>query len=349
MSWDAVLGHELPKRMFQAHLASGQVPGAYLLAGPEGIGKRTLALELAKAMACTGGDATPCDRCSVCLQVSKGAHPDVHVLSPGGASAQIKIDDVRHLIGRLMLRPFNAANQVAILDGAERLTEEAANSLLKILEEPGARARFILITAQVAHCLPTVRSRCQLIRCAPLPHALVARLLVERHGSTPARAAQVAREAGGSVSAALALLQRWDARQALRGRFAQEPRAWLASPLPETREEVAALVDGMLVWLRDVAAVASGSTMTAHPEHADVLRRQAAGVDVDRCVAAAMELVALRQSLEQFVSPRLVANLAREQWLSLTDVKREAYLVKTTDNIMTKTAEKIRSFRDLEV
>ena len=320
MSWDAIAGHELSKRMLQAHLASKQVPGAYLLAGPEGIGKRLLALELAKALACSGGAPTPCDRCQVCLQAAKGTHPDVHVLSPTGASAQIKIDDVRHLIGRLMLRPFNAACQVAILDGAERLTEEAANSLLKILEEPGARAHFILITSQPAHCLPTVRSRCQLIRCAPLPRELVSRLLVERHGCDPARAAQVARDSGGSVSASLALLQRWDVRAALWARFVQEPRAWLSSPMPETREEVGALVDGMLVWLRDVAAAASGSSAMAHPEHADALRRQAAGVDVDRCVAAAMGMVELRQSLEQFVSPRLVASLARETWLSLMSV-----------------------------
>ena len=323
MSWDSVFGHERPKRMLQAHLAAGRVPGAYLLAGPEGIGKRKLALEMAKALNCASAEARPCDRCPTCAQMTKGVHPDLHVITPSGASEQIKIDDVRHLIGRLALRPFSAAMQVAILDGADRLTEEAANSLLKVLEEPSARVRFLLITAQPARCLPTVLSRCQLIRFAPLPHEVVQRLLIEPHGCEPSLAAQVARLGRGSVSAALALLERWSAYQASLARFAQEPRAWLASPLPETREEVAAFVDGMLVWLRDVAAVASGSSAMAHPEHADVLRRQAAGVDVDRCVATAFQMLELRRSLEQFVSPRLVASLARETWLDL--MEREAY------------------------
>ena len=321
MAWDSVLGHEVPKRMLQAHLAAGRVPGAYLLAGPEGIGKRALALEMAKALNCTGTEARPCDRCLTCLQMTKGVHPDLHVISPSGASDQIKIDDVRHLIGRLALRPFSATVQVAILDGADRLTEEAANSLLKILEEPAARARFLLITAQPARCLPTVLSRCRLIRCAPLPREVVQCLLIERHGCEPGLAARVARLGRGSVSVALALVERWSAYQASLARFAQEPRAWASSPLPETRQEVAELLDGMMAWLRDLAVTAAADpSQVAHEAHTDALRRQARGVDVDRCVEAAFQMLELRQSLEQFVSPRLVANLARERWLSLMTV-----------------------------
>ena len=94
---------------------------------------------------------------------------------------------------------------------------------------------------------------------------------------------------------------------------------WLEQPLPESRQDVARLLDGMVEWLRDVAVCATNSSgAMLHPEHAAALRRQAVAVDTDRCLVAAMELIALRGSLEQFSSPRLVASMAREHWLSLT-------------------------------
>ena len=320
MAWRDVLGQELPKKILQTHLRTGRVANAYLLAGPEGVGKRRLALEMAKALNCAEGGIEPCERCSTCAQIQRGTHPDVHVMSPGGASDQIKIDEVRHLIGRLALRPFNARVQVALLDGAERLTEEAANSLLKALEEPSARARFLLTTSQPSHCLPTIVSRCQLIRCEPLPHEVVARILVEGHGCDPAVAGAVARLAQGSAAAAVALAGRWAAYQETISRFASsKPSAWVEQPLPETREDVTQLLEGMMGWLRDLAVTAVADPGgIAHSAHVDALTRQAQAVDVDRCLETALELVALRESVkEQFVSPKLVASLARERWLDL--------------------------------
>lgn len=258
MAWSDVVGHELAKRIFHTHLAAGTVAQAYLLVGPEGIGKRRLGLELAKALNCSGAKP-PCDACVTCGQIARGVHPDVHVIEPSGPSAQIKIEDIRQLIGRVALRPFNARVQVAVLDGADRLTEEAANSLLKTLEEPSGYARFILTTSRLAFCLPTIVSRCQLIRCDP-------------------------RRAGRAGAA-----RAWT-----------PPSAWLEQPLPEGRDETATLLDAMIGWLRDAA-----------------LARGAEGLEADRCVETAFELMALRESLEQFANPRLVASLAREKWLSV--------------------------------
>ena len=334
MGWDDVYGHDEAKRLLRGHLASGEIPGAYLLIGPEGVGKRQLALEMAKALNCTGASSVRppgppgafpeagCDACPTCAQIAKGTHPDVHRLIPSGASEQIKIDDVRQLLGRLALRPFNAAIQVALIDGADRLTEEAANALLKALEEPSGRARFLLTTSRPADCLPTVVSRCQLIRCGPLSNEVVVRLLSDVHGCDRRTAEAAARVSGGSVSKALDLAGRWESYERTLDRLAlRRPAEWLEQAMPETREEVAQLLEEMTAWLRDVAMAAAGAPEhILHAAHGAAVQEQAAMVDVDRCVATAFELLALRESLEQFVSPRLVASLAREKWLSLPGI-----------------------------
>ena len=332
MSWDDILGHDIAKRLLQTHLTAGTVASAYLLHGPEGIGKRRLALETAKTLNCLaclprGGagmaDASrPCDACAVCGQINRLTHPDVHLVMPGGASDQIKIEDSRSLIGRIALRPFSARFQVAILDGADRLTEEAANSLLKALEEPSPHTRFLLLATHLSHCLPTIVSRCQLIRCHPLPREAVQRIVMQAHTGDSRVAEAVARVCGGSASAAIGLAGRWAEYERLLECFADAaPTAWLTQPLPDTRESVTHLLDGMMGWLRDVAVAATGDPeWMRHALRSDDVRRQAATVDLDRCLSTALALVELRESVEQFVSPRLVAALAREQWLSLTTV-----------------------------
>jgi len=336
MAWSDILGQELPKRLLQAHLRAGRVAHAYLLAGPDGVGKGRVALEMAKTLNCVGaaaspapgrdGEARPCDACGPCRQIARRIHPDVHCLEPTGASEQIRMDDVRPLMGRIALRPFSARAQVAILSDAQRLTEEAANSLLKVLEEPPAHSYFFLATSRLSDCLPTIVSRCQLIRCQPLPREGVRRILMETQGCDPRLAEVIARLAAGSASAAVDLAARWTRYERIWASFAEGPASsvWLERPLPETRQDVAELVDGMMGWVRDLAVAATvGAAPVTHAAHIEALRRQALTVDLDRCLEAAWRLAALRESLEQFVSPRLVAALAREEWLSLTDVKRE--------------------------
>ena len=322
MAWTDILGHDFAKRILQTHLSAGTVSSAYLLAGPEGIGKRKLALELAKALNCLTEQEVPCDLCSTCRQIARYAHPDVHTLAPGGASGQIRIEEIRTLIGRIVLRPFNARMQVAIIDGPERLTEEAANSVLKALEEPPAHTRFVLVSAQPAHCLPTITSRCQLIRCQPLSTEVIHQILVDIAGCEPAQAEQIARVSDGSASHALALARRWREHEALLGRLARGASDhWMDQPLPETRQDLIDTLDGIMRWLRDLAVAASADPRwIQYVSYANAISRQAQQVDVDRCLAMAFDVVELRESVEQFANPRLVASLVRERWLSLTTV-----------------------------
>lgn len=336
MSWDEILGQDEPKRMLQADLRAGTVAGAYLLAGPEGIGKRRLAMEMAKALVCErrGADLPPCDACPVCRQVTRLTHPDVHVLEPGGASRQIRLEAVRQLLARLALRPFSACVQVAVVDGVDRLTDEAANSLLKLLEEPPASARWLLITSALGRCLPTVVSRCRLVRLRRLSQEMVERLLTADGRAEAADVRTIARLAQGSASRAGELAEHWPAWRALIERCATFPtERWLTEPMPDSGETLRPWLEGLMQWVRDVAVVSAWPAVweepgfesagwVLHHDQRAALTRQAQAVDPDRCLRVVEQLAALRESLEQFVSPRLVAALARETWLSL--VMRDA-------------------------
>lgn len=319
MAWSEIIGHDNAKRYLQTHLATGEVPNAYLLAGPDGVGKRCLAFEMAKALNCSASGERPCDACDSCRRITRGGHPDLHLISPSGASQQIKIEDIRILLGRVALRPYSASVQVAIIDGADRLTDEAANSLLKALEEPSRYTKLLLITSRLSFCLPTIVSRCQLVRCSALPPEAMVALLTQQ-GIETSVAESVSRLAGGSLARAADLAGRWGAYQTMCERLAGSESGWLEQPLPDTRESVSQLLEAMLNWLRDVTVAGVEPSRVAHAGHLAALTRQAASADVERCVDTALALHALRESLDQFVSPRLVASLAREQWLSLGNV-----------------------------
>lgn len=319
MGWDDIKGQELAKRVLLEHLAAGTVANAYLLAGPDGVGKRLLAHEMAKALNCTGEGPRPCGVCPSCGQIARQTHPDVHWVQPEGAAGLIRIDEIRRVLGRVALRPFSGRYQVVIIDPAERITEEAANSLLKTLEEPSAHTCFLLLTPQLSRCLPTIVSRCQAIRCRRLSPEMVQTILRKAGACAEDDAPTIAHLAGGSAARAMELAGRWTAHQALLRRFSDDrPAAWLEGPLPETRDETQQLLEGMLAWLRDVAVAATADlAWVAQRDAGAALMRQASRIDPARCVETALELVGLTESLERFVSPRLVATLAREHWLAL--------------------------------
>ena len=321
MAWSQICGQQLAVTMLQADLAKQRVVAAYLFAGPEGVGKRLAALELARALICEGGSGESCGQCDHCRRMQRGTHPDLHQLVPQGSAKNIRIDDVRRVLERVHLRPFMARRQVVILDGAECLTDEAGNLLLKSLEEPPGHAAFVLISAQPSACLPTIVSRCKVVRFGRLSAQDLAALLTSQQTCQPETAQVVSRLAQGSLAKAAARLQRWEASRAMLAQFASEqPVAWLEWPIPTDREAVSQWLDGAIAWLRDVAvAGVGGDTLLTDPETAPQLQRQASTLDQERCVETALRLVELSHSLdEQMISARLIGTLFREEWLDLT-------------------------------
>ncbi|MDR7866099.1 MAG: DNA polymerase III subunit delta' [Sporomusaceae bacterium] len=200
--WEDIAGHGEVTAMLRNMLSSGRMPHALLFVGPAGIGKMLVARTLAAAILC-GAGAEPCGECPSCRLVAQGAHPDLVVLAAEGAS--LKIDQIRALQHEAALAPYYGAGRVFLIEEAERLTVQAANSLLKILEEPPAGSVFILTAASQHAMLPTVVSRCRVFTFRPLAPEALARLLAAR-GADGTRAATAARLSGGRVGEALVLL-----------------------------------------------------------------------------------------------------------------------------------------------
>lgn len=190
------------KRGLRQAVTDHKLPHAYVFVGPAGVGKRTTAMALAKAVNCPSRAGDACERCTVCQRIDRGLYPDVHLVVPQGQA--IRIDQIRHLQEMLLLQAYEGRMKVAILDEAERLTIEAANSLLKILEEPPADTLCILICQNLGGLPATVTSRAQILRFGLLPrHHLVA--LLRQHRRSATEAEQVAALSGGSPGRALAL------------------------------------------------------------------------------------------------------------------------------------------------
>ena len=305
--------------MLRAHVRKGRVGGAYLFAGPSGIGKRLVAFEFAKVLECERGGEEACDQCRHCSQVARGIHPDVHVYSPQGALGLIRIEEVRTLQAAIALRPFALRRHVVIVDGADRFTDEAANSLLKVLEEPSHQVSFLLLTDAPERCLPTIRSRCQLIRFHRLPTQTTATLL-ERHEAAPMdRITLISRMAQGRMDVALSLSKEWDRRAAMAAQFGrEEPLAWISWRAPSDRRELSMWLSGSIEWWRDVLATTIGADeLVRHREILPAIQRQARRVDPEACLSAIERCVTLEASLEQLVSPKMVAALFRHEWIQL--------------------------------
>jgi DNA polymerase-3 subunit delta' len=185
MTFDSFIGNRKVIDRLQRKLRENRFPHALIFSGPEGVGKHTCALMVAKALNCR--DAAPgefCDACSACRKIDSGTHPDVMSISIEEDATQIKIAQVRRLLSMLEFQPLEGRNKVFIIDPADALNAEAANALLKGLEEPPENSFFILITVNVHELLLTVRSRTQVYHFTPLTldeirqHGILDELLV---------------------------------------------------------------------------------------------------------------------------------------------------------------------------
>jgi DNA polymerase-3 subunit delta' len=218
MSWQYIQGHDAIIERFRRAAKRNRLAGTYLFVGQPGIGKFTFANHLAQALLCERSDHNtlePCNQCAACRQVAAGSHPDLDIVSKpvdkNFIPIELFIGDREHrnregLCFRLEMKPMQGGRKIAIIDDADYLNQEGANCLLKTLEEPPPRSIIILIASSEQKQLPTIRSRCQVIRFQPLSNEIVAGVLLDRNlAATQTEAASLASVGRGSVKRALCL------------------------------------------------------------------------------------------------------------------------------------------------
>lgn len=237
MSWQGIEGHDAVIEQFRRALDRGRLASTFLFVGPPGIGKRTFAVKLAQALLCEGPHAqlNPCGNCHGCELAAAGNHPDLDMVAKPADKSAIPLDLLigqgerrlhEGLCHRLGLKPYLASRKIALIDDADSLNVEGANALLKTLEEPPPGSVLILIGTSADKQLPTIRSRCQIVRFAPLPNDLVARLLISQGlVADTAQAERLASQSGGSLRQALDLADEglWTFRRHFLQRLAQPP------------------------------------------------------------------------------------------------------------------------------
>jgi DNA polymerase-3 subunit delta' len=271
MPFPSVIGHDRVKGLLARALGQGRLPPALLLSGPEGVGKRTLAIEAARGLLCDKGPGEPCNACRTCDRTSRGIHPDLIVVEPETATGflareTIKIEHIRDAVREILGLPFEARARVVILNDAHAMTEQAMNALLKALEEPPATSHLVLVTASPRALLPTIRSRCQALQLGPLPSPLLETHLQQRLGLPADEARLRATLSGGSLGAAMAFEA--DGYRALRddilamlekadGADAVHRLAW-SERLAESEDVMLALT-ALRSLLRDLAAARAGA------------------------------------------------------------------------------------------
>ena len=198
MLWDEVVGHSAACASLRRAVERDRVNHAYLFTGPSGVGKFIVARTLAAALLCPDGG---CGVCNTCRRVMEEKHPDVTVVRPAGKN--IPVETVRALRLDAFSKPSESDRKIYLIKNADRLWEEGASTLLKVLEEPPGNVVFILVTALGGGVLPTIRSRCQEIRFSNVPLDELRAYLVENRDVDPGRADLIVRLTGGVLGRAL--------------------------------------------------------------------------------------------------------------------------------------------------
>lgn len=301
MNFGDIVGQSALTTNLQRQIRSGQIVHAYLFAGEEGMGKRTLADICARALVCEG-ENKPCDECGPCQRALTCNHPDIKIVTPGSLKATrltatqsekpdgkkdkaprtISVDDVRALCEFLARRPYEAKSNIAIIPHAQIMTPQAQNALLKTLETPPGQSVIIMTCDNVRAMLPTIISRCRVINFQPLPADVVGKYLLDK-GIAPERAHLLSALSGGSIGRALNMNENedyWRVRTlALDALGALKGTADIATATAQIRdvrdhtEWTAWILDTFEIYARDL--MLTGQTQALNIDRLDQISAQA--------------------------------------------------------------------------
>lgn len=269
MRFDGFAGNEQVKEQLSLAFEEHRLPHAIILEGAQGCGKRTLAAILARAAVCTGQGEKPCGACPGCVKAKADSHPDIYLAEGTGAARSFHVEVIRFIRSDAFIKPNEAPNKVYLLIGADTMSEQAQNALLKILEEPPAQVFFILTCVSAAALLSTVRSRAQLFTLDTVSEneaiSVVKQKLPE---ATEQQIIDAAKTCGGNIGQMLAALSGGDLTAAieLASKIAKAVPApnealllQLTAPCIKDKDLFRAVLGRLLLIFRDACAFRAGS------------------------------------------------------------------------------------------
>jgi len=317
MSFNEIIGQELAVDILKKAMGERRLAHAYLFIGPEGTGKALLARVFAKALNCEKGEIEPCGECVSCKKIEGNIHPDVVILSPEGKSSQIGIDPIRRIGEATSLKPYEGRTKVFVIDGADKMTEEAANSLLKTLEEPPRDTVLLLLASNMFRLQPTIVSRCQKVLFHPLNERAIMKELIDRYGLEEKKAACVARFSEGRLGRAIEVLE--GEALAKRNKVVEEFLApkqfgyedtWLYG---EPREKVNEALNALAVYFRDMLVfnISRDQGLLVNLDRASDIARDAAKYTVERLEGIIETIAATQEQIKRNANIKIALSCMR--------------------------------------
>lgn len=319
MSFQQIMGQDRARALLQSALISRKIAHAYLFAGPSGSGRREMAYAFAQALFCEQGGNDACGECLECRKVLHGNHPDLHVIAPDGAT--VKIDQIRTLQRELSYRSVQSGYKIYIIEGAETMTVQASNSLLKFLEEPPSPVVAILLTPSAQAVLPTILSRSQLVAFSSGDREALETLLV-KEGKPPLLARAAVNLSSGLQASRALVEENWfaDIRNVVIQLGRENPNRFTASLLQAQQqifktdllEHVDVLLGLFALWYRDmIYSLTDRHNQMVFPDQGEWISKQAWTRSISSWVSAMESALTAARRIKAHVSPQL----ALEQFL----------------------------------
>ncbi len=323
-NWNLV-GNEWAVELLRQQIMHGTTRHAYLFAGPSGVGRRTLALRLAQALNCTQPiePGIPCGECRDCKQIEAMQHPDLNIIQADSEGGTLKVDQVREARRMLTLKPYQSKYRVTVFLRFQEANDSAANALLKILEEAPWYVILVLTADYPEQLLPTIVSRCEVLRLNPLRLEKVESVLSER-GPNQDQARLIAHISGGRLGYALRLMQD-SAALGFRDEklndvqlFTTATRVDKFSYAEKLSKDKGAMRNVLLLWLsywRDVLLCVGGSSVPiANIDRAKEIEYLAERVSMSEVRGVVSQLENSLSQLESNVNARLLAEVILLDW-----------------------------------
>jgi len=271
-----IIGQDKVIAVLKGIAESGRLQGGFLFSGPEGVGKKLVAVSLAKIINCQKAEFESCEICPSCLKINKGSHPDIHIISLED-NELIKIEQVRQLQKDIYLRAYEAKIKVFIIDNAHNLTAEASNALLKVLEEPPKMSLIILISSKPRLLFKTIVSRCRPVKFSSMPRHDLKRILESKHNLSAADAHFLAYFSEGRIGYAM---RNKDGdivkeRQKILDSFLGMNVSVKDSYDISERQDFSRALDILALWFRDIYLLKAGideSELANIDRRADIVR-----------------------------------------------------------------------------